>query len=283
MSETHKYLTSRDNIMTNVGVHMRYSKPKHEFPMHDHEFHEIVLVTNGCANHYINGKVMPMNTGYLYFIRDTDVHTYSDFVGDTFEYYNLALDKRITDEIFAFLGKGFDKQSLFSPFLPPEVHLGKAETEALDNKFSSVFMLMNGDEEALLTKAKLLTVSLFSDHFIKNDIRSKDIPLWLEYAYKKMQLPKNFSKGTERFFEICGRRREHCTRMMKTYYGTTPNRYITALRMNYAASLLSSGDLTVSETAFECGYDSIPHFYSLFFSAFGISPGEYRERSTTAK
>lgn len=143
---------------------MRYNKPKHEFPMHDHEFHEIVLVVNGHANHYINGSIVPMNTGDLYFIRNTDIHTYSDFVGDTFEYYTLLLDTRITDELFAFLGKGFLSESLFTSPMPPTLHPDKVEKEALDAKFSTLFLMLNGDEDRFLTETKLLITDIFAKY-----------------------------------------------------------------------------------------------------------------------
>jgi len=276
---SHIHLLCTDNIPTSVGVHMRYNKPKHEFPMHDHEFHEIVLVVNGHANHYINGSIVPMNTGDLYFIRNTDIHTYSDFVGDTFEYYTLLLDTSITDELFAFLGKGFLSESLFTSPMPPTLHPDKVEKEALDAKFSTLFLMLNGDEDRFLTETKLLITDIFAKYHADSVTAKNNIPLWLEYAREKMNLPKNFTQGTERFYEICGRSREHCTRMMKKHYGISPNTYVSELRLKYAANLLTSGDLTVSETAIECGYASIPHFYGLFTKRFGLSPKEYRDRT----
>lgn len=259
---------------------MRYNKPRHEYPLHDHEFHEIVYISAGCANHYINGRIFPMNGGYLYFIRNTDVHTYSDFSGENFEYYTLLFEKNVVEEMLDFFGIGKKAEKIFSSALPPEIHLDAANAEKADNRFSEVFMLMHSDTELFRTASRHLLADLFLKYFLKEEKKDGEIPLWLEYAYKKMHNPKNFTAGTERFFEICGRRREHCTRMLKKYYGITPTAYVSELRMKYAAVLLSSGDLTVAQTAYECGYDSIPHFYSMFLSSFGISPGEYRDRNS---
>ena len=269
-------LKSENNIFTGTGSDMRYNKPKHEYPMHDHEFHEIVLVSRGDANHYINGRVLPMTTGELYFIRNTDVHTYSDFVGETFEYYVLLYETDIVKEMFSYFG--FEEKDLFSAELPPKVHLNEAEREALSLRFFELFMLMHDDIPKYRTCSRMLLADVFSDYFLCGDRLSENLPLWLEYACEKMRQPKNFAKGTERFFEICGRKREHCTRTMKKYMGMTPAGYILDLRMKYAASLLASGDMTVGEAAAECGYNSLPHFYELFSKAYGISPGEYRKK-----
>ena len=280
MGEKKIFLTNKEHIITGAGADMRFNKSKHEYPLHDHEFHEFVLVTDGCANHYINGKIMPMSTGCLYFIRNTDTHTYSDFVGELFEYYTLLFETEVIEEMRKFLGENLIDERYFSSPLPPEVHLDKAETERLAGKLSSVFLCMHDDTEKFRTESRLLVIELFSRYFSKKAGSDSEIPLWLEYAYEKMQNPMNFTKGSERFFEICGRRREHCTRMLKKHYGVTPNEYISDLRMKYAASLLSSGDLTVSEIACECGYNSIPHFYGIFQAKFGISPGEYKSEKS---
>ncbi len=280
MSENHILLTNKTHIFTGVGADMRYNKPKHEFPMHNHEFHEIVFISKGNANHYINGKIFPITTGDLYFIRNTDIHTYSDFVGETFEYYTLLFEKSILSEMTSFFGMEELQTELLSRQMPPKVQLSKAESEITLQRFSEIFLLMHSDIAKFKIGSRLLISELFSNYFASEKKNSDTIPLWLEYACKKMSHPKNFINGTERFFELCGRKREHCTRTMKKHMGITPNDYILDLRMKYAASLLSSGDMTVSEVACECGYNSLPHFYTLFRKCYGISPGDYKNQNS---
>lgn len=272
------HLTNKDHIFTGTGSDMRYNKPKHEFPMHDHEFHEIVFIANGNASHYVNGSILPMTTGDLYFIRNTDIHTYSDFIGETFEYYTLLFETDVIHEMLSFYGMEQAENELLSLPLPPKTHLSDSEREALDLRFSEIFMLMHSDIPKYKVRSRILLTELFSNYFTGKTPAVERYPLWLEYACEKMKLPRNFTKGTERFFEICGRKREHCTRTMKKHMGITPNEYILDLRMKYAASLLSSGDMTVTDAAAECGYNSLPHFYSLFSKTYGISPGEYKKQ-----
>lgn len=279
----HITLTCRDHIFTGTGADMRYNKPKHEYPLHNHEFHEIVYIVNGNANHYINGRVFPMSTGCLYLIRNTDIHTYSDFIGDKFEYYTLLFEKDLAEQMLTFFGSGENINELFTSPLPPEIRLEGTQAEKMSARFAKVFILMHSDTQSFRTASRLLITELVMKHFTEKTTVQQNIPLWLEYAYGKMQTPENFISGTERFFEICGRRREHCTRMLKKYYCISPADYVTGLRMNYAAGLLSSGDLSVSEVSFECGYNSVPHFYNTFRKKFGISPGKFREQSGKSK
>ncbi len=279
---SHIHLTSADHIFTGAGADMRYNKPSHEYPMHDHEFHEIVYVADGNANHYINGKILPMTAGCLYFIRNTDIHTYSDFTGDSFTYYTLLLEKEVVHGMFAYYGMEKAESELMARPLPPEVHLDITERERTESRLSELFLLMHKDKQTFKTRSRLLLTELVSEYFTKRCEKNTGTPFWLEYACEKMRLPKNLTAGSERFFEICGRSREHCTRMMKKHYDISPVGYISDLRMQYAANLLTSSDLTVSEIALECGYASIPHFYALFSEKFEMSPGEYRDNSKSS-
>lgn len=276
MNEKPWHLLCRDHITTGVGVHLRYNRLSHEFRLHDHEFHELVFVANGNANHYVNGEVHPMSTGLLMFVRDRDMHTYSDYQTEHFEYYTLTITKEFMAQLLEFLGAGFDSESLFSSRMPPTVSLSPAKAELVGSDLADIFMLMNGNPDELLTETRIFLVNVLKKYFSNAKEVPSDIPLWLESAYTKLQSPKNFTLGTERFFELCGKSREHCVRELSRHYGTTPSKYVSSLRLSYAANLLSSSNLAVSEIAYECGFGSISSFYSQFEKHYGVTPKKYR-------
>jgi AraC-like DNA-binding protein len=62
--------------------------------------------------------------------------------------------------------------------------------------------------------------------------------------------------------------------------GMTPLRYVLHLRMRFAASLLTSGELSVSEVAHRCGYDSESSFTRAFRRELGQTPSAVRARRT---
>ena len=279
MSEKPWHLLCRDHITNDVGVNLRYNRLSHEFRLHDHEFHEFVYVANGNANHYVNGEVHPMSTGLLMLVRDRDMHTYSDYQSENFEYYTLIITRESMSQILSFLGDGFDHKPLFSSHMPPAVLLSPSKAELVSSNLANIFMLMNGNPDEFLTEARIFIVNILKKYFSKTADNPSDIPLWLEKAYAKMQSPKNFPFGTERFFELCGKSREHCVRELSRHYGTTPAKYVSSLRLSYAANLLSSSNLPVSEIAYECGFGSLSSFYSQFEKEYGITPKKYRGES----
>ena len=63
----------------------------------------------------------------------------------------------------------------------------------------------------------------------------------------------------------------------KKYLGYSPIQYITNQRIKEAQRLLLSTDLTVTEIAFECGYNNSNYFQTVFRNIVGMSPGKYRK------
>ena len=64
--------------------------------------------------------------------------------------------------------------------------------------------------------------------------------------------------------------------VFKEETGDTINAYITKQKMQYAAQLLSTGDLRVYEVAKKLAYTDVKYFSNLFKRYFGVSPSEYK-------
>ena len=65
--------------------------------------------------------------------------------------------------------------------------------------------------------------------------------------------------------------------MFKEIYGTSIAAHIREHRMEAAAQLLQSTDLSVADVARKVGYDSQSRFSDTFKRHFGVLPKEYRK------
>ncbi len=70
--------------------------------------------------------------------------------------------------------------------------------------------------------------------------------------------------------------RHHFGYLFKRAIGVTPHRFLTELRLDASASLLTETDKSVSHVALSCGFYTVAHFSSAFRRRFNQSPTAYR-------
>jgi AraC-like DNA-binding protein len=74
----------------------------------------------------------------------------------------------------------------------------------------------------------------------------------------------------------------HFIRTFKGIYGKTPHQYLTHVRVERAKEMLAAG-VSVTETCFAVGFDSLGSFTSLFKRRAGVTPSEYQRRQLARK
>ena len=78
--------------------------------------------------------------------------------------------------------------------------------------------------------------------------------------------------------DLCGITKCHLSREFKRATGLTVLTYVNILRCKKAEMLLSEGK-TVTETAIECGFDSLAYFSKTYKKITGSSPSESKKYS----
>jgi AraC-like DNA-binding protein len=68
----------------------------------------------------------------------------------------------------------------------------------------------------------------------------------------------------------------HYHRMFVRAFGETPHEFLTRRRIERAKQLLAREECAVTEVCFAVGYESLGSFSTLFHSAVGRSPSDYR-------
>ena len=71
----------------------------------------------------------------------------------------------------------------------------------------------------------------------------------------------------------------HFSRVFRTMTGTSPGRFLSAIRVFKAKHLLLQTQLSVTEIAYQVGYNSLGTFTNRFSRSVGASPGRYRAKS----
>jgi len=85
-----------------------------------------------------------------------------------------------------------------------------------------------------------------------------------------------------RLARVSGVSEAHFARSFKDAFGVPPHRYLLTRRIERATALLRDTDLSITEIAFETGWNSLGTFGRTFRDVTGESPGQLRAREKAA-
>lgn len=95
--------------------------------------------------------------------------------------------------------------------------------------------------------------------------KRRDIAAVMEASYSK-----NLSLAD--YAQLTGRSVSTFIREFKRRYGTTPNQWLIRKRLEKAQHLLENTHASVTEIAFDVGYENVSHFIAAYKKAFGCTP-----------
>ena len=271
-------LKTKDLIDPESEIHYAYHKSLATITTpHTHDFFEIFLITKGEAFHRINDKQEIIEEGDLVFIRPNDTHNYEKSDDKSCELINLAFPELTMLKLFEYFGEGFHSDKLLMAEFPPKIRLSKFEKDILVNRFEKLNTLRRTNKKKIKTELRILLADIFSRYFTTGDESLNEIiPYWLVKLKAEMEIKENFVLGIKKMYDLCERTPEHLSRSFKKYFNESPTDYITNLRLNYAANLLSNSDEDITNISMDCGFENLSHFYHLFKKKFDSSPKEFR-------
>jgi AraC-like DNA-binding protein len=92
-----------------------------------------------------------------------------------------------------------------------------------------------------------------------------------------MEVNFRYNLKLEDFAELSHRSLSSFKRDFQNHYKETPGKWLLKKRVDYAANLLLSSDDSVSQIAFESGFEDLSHFSRVFKERTGKKPSEFRK------
>lgn len=260
---------------------------------HHADFCELVIVLDGTAKQQINEQT--------YFIKRGDVFVLGDKVSHRFiEPNKLHICNIMFQPSYMFENchdlrqlPGF--HALF--FIEPNLTHNNAFKSYLTlnfNEYDEITRLLNqiyketqkrkpGGKNLIFLYFQMLATYL---------ARSYEMPTKDDDNYHSFCIAKSVSYMEEHFREELTIRylaekshmsERHFMRLFSETYHTSPRNYLIQLRMNHACTLLRAipQTLTITDIAYESGFQSNNYFSRAFHQMYGMSPREYREHSLT--
>lgn len=254
---------------------------QHPFPLHDHDFYEIVIVCSGNGLHYWNDYIYPITSGDILYINPNDVHGYesvNDLKLDNILYLRESLFLLSTIE--SYLPKVTAKhnerswriQPSYLKLLSPLIE--KLAIESKKNNLASVHL-----SEALFLQLVILLDRIKQVPKVTEPTATHQLDLLFTALHKSIATPFNvdvFCKENH----IASR---SLSRLFKSQTGMTISGYLQKRRLCDAMSLLRNTNYSISMIAAECGYDDSNYFSSVFKKQTNQTPSEYRAKFNDKK
>ncbi|MBF7979449.1 MULTISPECIES: HTH-type transcriptional activator RhaR [Rahnella] len=260
--------------MNSVVVEERH--PQADFPTHDHDFDELVIVWRGNGMHIWNDIPYPITCGDLFYINARDRHSYESA-------NELALDNVL------FCRERFRLEADWAQLLPGE----NASQEQRYWRLSTLGMSVLRDKvdelakecmkseplSVQLSEALLMQLALLLLRF-RHRPDSGALPDAHQLDLLLMALRAGIAEPfhLETFCQQHQLNPRSLRALFKQHTGLSVMSYLRQLRLCRAMSLLRYGNMAIGDVAAECGFDDSNYFSVVFNRAYGVSPRDYRQR-----
>jgi AraC-like DNA-binding protein len=270
-----------------LPIQFEFRDPQSPFPLHTHDFHEIVLVYSGRAIHISPGEDFELQSGDILSIKPGQVHGFKNIK-------NLVLMNILIKSSF------FEEDFLSIRSLPAYDILFGVETEKDPSKTSIVNFRMDfknfskvkslietaqnelaGRQEGyramaagLLLELLILLVRSYGEHKERFSGFGSDIGILVDYIKNNYRSALTMEDLTG----ISGMSESRILRIFKRHFDCSPFQYVSHLRLSAAEDALIQSDRPITDIALDLGYNDSNYFARSFRKHLGLSPREYRNK-----
>jgi AraC-like DNA-binding protein len=167
----------------------------------------------------------------------------------------------------------------------PVMILDKSETlAAFFHSISSYFSETHEPDKSLLELKFRELILTIADNPNNHELLSYFGSIMSDEQHGALQrvMEENycFNLKLEVYAELCNRSLSTFKRDFQKVYGMPPGDWLLEQRLNHALCLLRDRQKSISEAAFESGFESASHFSRSFKRRFGVNPSSFKEENT---
>ncbi len=242
--------------------------PQTDYPEHNHDFSELILVSSGIGSHIINGELCNLLPFTISSISDKDFHQFYgnegvNLINLIYKKDSISVSGRVADIITRF-------ENSESQIMLPQA------------QFSNLMSLSNQIEAEQASSAlhsDHMTSLLFETLWVNMD-RAMDMYDCHGSAMEPVvYICNNFKDPLLSVAEVCEKFDITPKRLAKTILnvsGLSTAKFINSLRIREAKLLLSQQH-AVTDVAMQVGFGDSNYFSTKFKSAVGCSPKDFRK------
>ncbi len=273
-------------------IHIALSREGTHAVGHYHKFHELVIVLAGKGMHVTDTEHYSIAAGDVFVIRPGNIHYYINANASKIEIFNIVYFKEYLP--FSLFEDGLPGyQALFE--LEPAMrsahgfssrlhldadHLGKA-VEMVENIRQEEAGLLPGYWPMVVARFLELIVYLSRQYMNVDSPRSREL-VKLDALLTHMKNNCDKAMTLEDLASHARMSKSSLNRIFLKAVGQSPVDRLIGFRVDRAKTLLGDLSLNISEIALRCGFGDSNYFSRRFHMLSGVSPREYRKKTSSS-
>jgi AraC-like DNA-binding protein len=259
-----------DFVLSLPAFHIAIHELKEPIAMHGHDFYELSFVIAGKGRQNLNGVEHSLQRGIFMLLTPADFHEVIPMKGSILRKFNVIFKEDMLDPELASL--------LFQDLNHKIVELDELGCLSIEADFNRLCEEYGSNQEGRKVGIQCTLSRILLDLFRKSAGTASVEPrlgrtnetirralihiqhhfrenLFLKDVAAKVNLSANYF--SEQFSKETG---------------VTFQKYVLDLRLNYAHSLLSASELSITDICFASGFNTLNHFERSFKRKFGQTP-----------
>ena len=268
-------LVSPESIKVYTFIRTVYTEnilqtPGERINHHWHNYYQLLYVRRGSGAVIIDGSVFPLTENDVFILRRNELHAFSASA-EALETYELKFI--ILDDAKDFLAEepryfctdrdGAIRRALKQIEFESDTMLPHS-SEIIALELCKVFLLMRRE----LTSRNESTLTT------EKDVVHSDLLLQKVDSYIEQNIHRSFTVrdiANHLFMEY-----SYFSRLFSARYGIRLKQYINQKRLAFTKDMITSTNLTMTEIAIKCGFETLYQMERIFKKEDGISPTAFR-------
>ncbi len=271
MKNNEQIIQHKTDEKFNVNISTVLSR--HE--LHWHEFFEVELYTEGNGVHYINGKEVRSNGGFLTLLTPWDFHLFNAELGTRFHIKKFVFYE---DYICADLLKILKNKS------PCIIHLCAEQVDYFSRCIDEMYALNNLNDEISklilrnnVEKACIDIIKLCPENNRSEDIYSRQYDKIIQNIINYIEKHYLEKITLEDVSNEVHMNPAYVSRFFTKTFGIPFSKHLKMMRIKHASHLLKHSDMTIQDISIASGFNSVTFFNRAFMQEKGVTPKEYRK------
>lgn len=259
--------------------------------LHWHNEMEIIYVKSGFGKVYIDMNFFDINCGDIIIINKEALHYLYNNTDTALKYEAIIFDLRLLQNSFL----DYCQVNFINPLIENNLkttHIIKNSSVGYDEILFYVCKIIKSYNDSAFgfqLQIKGLLFNLFYELFNREYIQKPNYELIstnnkilklknvIKYIYDNYNKPLHINELSK----IAGYSEYHFIRFFKSQTGKTCTNFINALRIEKSLDLLINTNLSITEIAFNVGYDDVSYFIKVFKRLTSSTPSNYRKNFCT--